>query len=162
MPQPSITKNPLENYISKISFKFPRGQWIKNVAHFDLHFTQTHKQIWQNSDLSLSLYYKYEETIFYILQDLDNKFINWFWNVLQWTISKWRCCLTIIKMRLAHDCLIFMRIYIPWKTFISKWSPELMKPTHMSVYLWAQTLSTSVSYKFKVPPGPNIMFLYES
>ena len=30
MPQPSITKNLFENYISKILFKFPRGQLMCN------------------------------------------------------------------------------------------------------------------------------------
>ena len=33
MPQPSITKIYFENYISKISFKFPRGQWVKMPTH---------------------------------------------------------------------------------------------------------------------------------
>ena len=29
MPQPYVTKNMFDNYMSKISFKFPKGQWVK-------------------------------------------------------------------------------------------------------------------------------------
>ena len=38
MHQPSVTQNPFENYISKLSLKFPRGQWV-NACWYTCNLT---------------------------------------------------------------------------------------------------------------------------
>ena len=63
---PSITKNPFENYISEISFKFPRGQCVKTLTcrpgrNLNPYFNHVMHVHWYQSGIPLQGDWDYTE-----------------------------------------------------------------------------------------------------